>query len=143
MDHEDMVAICLNLIKWLGTFSDIETPHSTVKDLTDGVALGEALTQIAPEWFDPDWMSKLKRDITDNYRLKISNLRKVLKGVLDYYSEVLNQDLGGFNLPDVTEIAERNNEEELSKMIQLVLGCAVNCEDKERELWVFANCAWL
>ena len=25
----------------------------------------------APEWFDPDWMSKLKRDISGNYRLKV------------------------------------------------------------------------
>ena len=25
----------------------------------------------APEWFDPDWMSKLKRDISGNHRLKV------------------------------------------------------------------------
>ncbi|XP_065069361.1 protein Hook homolog 3-like [Rhopilema esculentum] len=136
MDTDDNGSVCENLIKWLGTFPGIEAPHYSVRDLTDGVAMAEALTQIAPEWFDPDWMSKLKRDISGNYRLKISNLKKVLKGMLDYFSEVLNQDLSGFNLPDVCEIAENNNEDELSRMIQLILGCAVNCEEKEQYIQV-------
>lgn len=29
-------------------------------------------------------------------------------------------------------LAEFNTKHELSRMIQLVLGCAINCEDKER-----------
>jgi len=139
MDLEESEKICDNLIKWLGTFPGIEAPHYTVRDLSDGVAIAEVLAQIAPEWFDPDWMSKLKRDISGNYRLKTSNLKKVLKGVLDYYSEVLNQDLSSFNLPDVCAIAETNDRDELARLIQLILGCAVNCEDKEQYIQIIMS----
>ena len=30
-------------------------------------------------------------------------------------------------------LAENNDQDELAKLIQLILGCAVNCEDKERK----------
>jgi len=30
-------------------------------------------------------------------------------------------------------LADHNNKIELGKMLQLVLGCAMNCEDKERK----------
>lgn len=129
MDEE----LCQHLIEWLNTFEGLEGRHSSVSDLTDGVAMAEALTQIAPEWFDADWISKIKTDILDdNYRLKLSNLKKVLKGMMDYYSEVLNQDLSSFCVPDVAQIGEFSNVVELGRMLQLVLGCAINCEDKEQ-----------
>lgn len=123
MDSES----CNHLIIWLNTFEGIEGAHHSAEDLSDGVAMAEVLTQIAPEWFDTDWISKIMRDISsDNHRLKLSNLKKVLKGMLDYYSEVM--DANNFILPDVTKIAERTDKSELGRMIQLVLGCAVNCE---------------
>ncbi|XP_057300171.1 protein Hook homolog 3-like [Hydractinia symbiolongicarpus] len=128
---------CDHLITWLNTFEGLLGNHHTAEDLSDGVAMAEALTQIAPEWFDADWISKIKQDISsDNHRLKLSNLKKVLKGMVDYYSEVLVQDLNSFSLPDVAEIAEFNTKHELSRMIQLVLGCAINCEDKEQYIQV-------
>jgi len=128
---------CQHLIEWLMTFEGLEGRHNSVSDLTDGVAMAEALTQIAPEWFDADWMSKIRRDILDdNHRLKLSNLKKVLKGMMDYYSEVLNQDLSTFCVPDVSQIGEFSNVVELGRMLQLVLGCAINCEDKEQYIQI-------
>lgn len=129
MDSEDL---CDHLTIWLNTFDELEGHHQIAEDLSDGVAMAEVLTQIAPEWFDVDWISKIKRDISDNHRLKLSNLKKILKGMLDYYNEVLSLDLETFTLPDVAEIAEFNNKTELGRMLQLVLGCATNCEDKEQ-----------
>lgn len=124
---------CDHLIIWLNTFDGLEGKHHTHEDLSDGVAVAEVLTQIAPEWFDTDWMSKIQQDISyDNHRLKLSNLRKVLKGMVDYYSEVLGQELSNYEFPDVAEIGEFNNKVELGKMLQLVLGCAINCEEKEQ-----------
>ena len=34
-------------------------------------------------------------------------------------------------------LAERNDKDELARLIQLILGCAVNCEDKERKFFFF------
>ena len=133
MDSES----CNHLIIWLNTFEAIEGAHHCAEDLSDGVAMAEVLTQIAPEWFDADWMSKIMRDISsDNHRLKLSNLKKVLKGMLDYYSEVLFQDSNNFIFPDVSKIAEKTDKSELGRMLQLVLGCAVNCEEKEQYIQV-------
>ncbi|XP_065674385.1 protein Hook homolog 3 isoform X2 [Hydra vulgaris] len=133
MDHE----LCDHLIIWLNTFDGLEAKHQTAYELSDGIAIGEALTQIAAEWFDVDWISKLKHDISpDNHRLKLSNLKKVLKGMIDYYNEVLFQDLSNFKMPDVSLIAEKSDKKELGKMLQLVLGCAINCEEKEQYIQV-------
>ncbi|KAK9308152.1 hypothetical protein QLX08_001657 [Tetragonisca angustula] len=59
-----------NLIKWLDTF-DLEAPHSTAEDISDGVALADVLAQIAPEWFTAAWRAKIKTDVNSNWRLKL------------------------------------------------------------------------
>ncbi len=52
----------------------------------------------------------------------------------DYYTDVLNHTLTGFAMPNLNIILESENtsevEAELSHFLQLVLGCAVNCERK-------------
>uniref|UniRef100_A0A8C2C0I4 Protein Hook homolog 3 n=1 Tax=Cyprinus carpio TaxID=7962 RepID=A0A8C2C0I4_CYPCA len=63
--------------------------------------------------------------------LSISNLKKILKGILDYNHEVLGQQINDFTLPDVSLIAEHSDAAELGRMLQLILGCAVNCEQKQ------------
>lgn len=90
---------------------------------------------------------------------QINNLKKILQMVLDYYNEVgacvwrvygvspsqarfkvilvsvglqvLTQDISGFPLPDLALVAERSDPVELGRLLQLVLGCAVNCERKQ------------
>lgn len=61
----------------------------------------------------------------------MSNLKKILKGILDYNHEVLGQQINDFTLPDVSLIAEHSDAAELGRMLQLILGCAVNCEQKQ------------
>lgn len=51
-----------------------------------------------------------------------SNLKKVVESIFDYYAEVLNIPLNDFIRPDVMRIAEKNNQNELSRMLQLILG---------------------
>lgn len=53
-----------------------------ILELSDGVAIAEALTQIAPEFYTPTWNSKIKTDVGHNWRLKVSNLKKILEGVV-------------------------------------------------------------
>ncbi|XP_068032988.1 protein Hook homolog 3 isoform X6 [Anomalospiza imberbis] len=62
---------------------------------------------------------------------QVSNLKKILKGILDYNHEILGQQINDFTLPDVNMIGEHADAAELGRMLQLILGCAVNCEQKQ------------
>ncbi|XP_068626282.1 protein hook isoform X2 [Battus philenor] len=120
-------ALCDNLIKWLQTLN-LSAKHGNP---SDGVAIAEALTQIAPEYFEPTWISKIKTDVGHNWRLKVSNLKKILEGVVDYHQDILNLSLQEFSRPDVVNIAENADPNDLGRLLQLVLSCAVNCIKKE------------
>lgn len=120
-----------SLIKWLNTF-DLVAEHSSPEDLSDGVAISEALNQIDPEWFSTSWKSKIKTNIGTNWRLRVSNLKKIVEAIIEYYSEFLSQPLSGFIKPNSSKIGEHNDFDELKKLLQLVLGCAINCTQKQQ-----------
>uniref|UniRef100_A0A673I6V5 Protein Hook homolog 3-like n=1 Tax=Sinocyclocheilus rhinocerous TaxID=307959 RepID=A0A673I6V5_9TELE len=98
------VELCESLLTWIQTFA-VEAPCSAVDEMTSGVAMAQVLQKI--------------------------NLKKILKGILDYNHEVLGQQINDFTLPDVSLIAEHSDSAELGRMLQLILGCAVNCEQKQ------------
>ncbi|KAK7593131.1 hypothetical protein V9T40_007883 [Parthenolecanium corni] len=124
--------LCNSLLKWLQTFQLDEShgSYATLDDITDGVAMAQVLHQIAPEWFSPIWLSKIKTDVGDNWRLKVSNLKKIIESVTDYYQEYVNPSLD-FVKPDAVRIGEHKDPSELVKLLQLILGCAVNCNRKQ------------
>ncbi|KAK0138752.1 Protein Hook 3 [Merluccius polli] len=93
--------------------------------------MAQALQKIDMSFFNDGWISRVKPEVGDNWRLKISNLKKVLKGILDYNQEVLGQQINDFTLPDVNLIGEHSDAPELGRMLQLILGCAVSCEQKQ------------
>uniref|UniRef100_A0A672JV04 Hook microtubule tethering protein 3 n=1 Tax=Sinocyclocheilus grahami TaxID=75366 RepID=A0A672JV04_SINGR len=96
--------LCDSLLTWIQTFA-VEAPCSAVDEMTSGVAMAQVLQKI--------------------------NLKKILKGILDYNHEVLGQQINDFTLPDISLIAEHSDAAELGRMLQLILGCAVNCEQKQ------------
>lgn len=124
-----------SLIIWLQTFN---TPAScqTVEELTTGAAMSQALHQIDPAWFTDGWLSRIKTDVEDNWRLKMNNLKKILQMVVDYYNEVLSQEISDFPLPDVSLVAEHSDPTELGRLLQLILGCAVRCERKQEYIQI-------
>uniref|UniRef100_A0A671XA20 Hook microtubule tethering protein 3 n=1 Tax=Sparus aurata TaxID=8175 RepID=A0A671XA20_SPAAU len=109
----------------------VEAPCKTVEDLTSGIVMAQALQKIDIVYFNDAWISRIKPEVGDNWRLKISNLKKILKGILDYNQEILGQHINDFTLPDVNLIGEHSDAAELGRMLQLILGCAVNCEQKQ------------
>lgn len=122
--------LCESLLTWIQTFG-VEAPCAAVDEMTSGVAMAQVLQKIDGMYFTDAWISRVKPDVGDNWRLKISNLKKILKGILDYNHEVLGQQINDFTLPDVSLIAEHSDAAELGRMLQLILGCAVNCEQKQ------------
>ncbi|XP_069818316.1 protein Hook homolog 3 isoform X1 [Dendropsophus ebraccatus] len=126
----DRVDLCESLLTWIQTFH-VDAPCKTVEELTSGVAMAMVLQKIDPTYFDENWLNRIKTDVGDNWRLKISNLKKILKGILDYNHEILGHQINDFTLPDVTLVGEHSDASELGRMLQLILGCAVKCEQKQ------------
>ncbi|EPY79842.1 hook 1-like protein [Camelus ferus] len=46
-------------------------PCQDVKQLTNGVAMAQVLHQIDVAWFNESWLSRIKEDISDNWRIKL------------------------------------------------------------------------
>ncbi|CAF1333306.1 unnamed protein product [Adineta steineri] len=126
----DRRILCDSLIKWMKTF-DLNRTINGAGDLSDGVLIAMCLKNIDANHFNDTWVQKIRTDAGDNYRIKANNLKKVLKNITDYYSEVLGQTLVDFQMPDLNMIAESTDETELSRLLQLVLGCAVSCDRKQ------------
>uniref|UniRef100_A0A670I2J3 Hook microtubule tethering protein 1 n=1 Tax=Podarcis muralis TaxID=64176 RepID=A0A670I2J3_PODMU len=116
------------LLYSLQTFNTAESCKD-VQDLTN-VTLNDAA------WFDKVWLSRIKEDVGDNWRIKASNLKKVLQGITDYYHEFLGQQISEDLLPDLSQISEHSDPVELGRLLQLILGCAVNCEKKQEHIQV-------
>ena len=63
--------------------------------------------------------------------MKASNLKKIVDSVVLYYSDVLDLSLDAHLKPEVLKIAESNDVIELEKLLKLILGLAVNCNEKQ------------
>ncbi|KAF6727921.1 Hook-like protein 1 [Oryzias melastigma] len=98
--------------------------------------MSHALHQIDPAWFNDGWLSRIKADVEDNWRLKMNNLKKILQMVVDYYKEALSQEISDFPLPDLSLVAEHADPVELGRLLQLILGCAVKCERKQEYIQI-------
>ncbi|KAA0706281.1 Protein Hook -like protein 2 [Triplophysa tibetana] len=138
-----------SLFIWLQTF---QMPSCTSKhELTSGVAIAHVLNKIDPSWFNETWLSRIKEDGGTNWRLKVSNLKKILQSIMEYYHdvsmmglmpkrhvlfdvEVLGQQVSDGHVPDVCLIGEMGDVNELGRLLQLVLGCAVSCEHKQEHI---------
>ncbi len=65
-----------------------------------------------------------------------NNLRKIYKSLMDFYSNVLHVTLTKFESPDLQAIAESDSPQHTARLIQLMLGVAINCEQKDSKFTV-------
>ncbi|XP_063795328.1 protein Hook homolog 1 isoform X2 [Pseudophryne corroboree] len=127
--------LCESLIIWLQTFNT-SAPCKTIGDLSSGVTMAQILHQIDSSHFDDSWLARIKEDVGDNRRIKINNLKKILQRIVDYYHEVLGQPVSEYLLPDLSQIAEHSDSREMGRFLQLILGCAINCDQKEEHIQI-------
>ncbi len=52
---------------------------------------------------------------------------------MDFYSDVLHVSLTKFDPPDLQAIAENSSAQHTARLIQLMLGVAINCDQKDSE----------
>lgn len=99
-----------------------------------------ALHQIDANHFSQGWLAKIKTDVpADNKHLKANNLRKIIAAIVEFNESVVHfVKLPDFPLPNVNAAAE-GHREEIGRMLQLILGCAVNCENKQEYIESIMN----
>ncbi|CAN0088523.1 unnamed protein product, partial [Ectocarpus sp. 13 AM-2016] len=113
------------MVEWVNTF-ELSSRCSSLSDLADGVALSEVLLGIAPGLFDP---SAIKRDVGDNWALKLNNLKKVSFNLESFYREGLGFEYPEIDL-DLTSVARTADADGIAAMVQLLVGAAVSCQGK-------------
>ena len=65
------------------------------------------------------------------WALNYGNLKKVLKYALQYYEDHLGMDPSSFPVPDLQRIAKEADEDEMVKLIQLIIVLAVHCDQRD------------
>lgn len=125
--------LCDSLLTWIQIFH-VPSSCARVEELTSGVTIAQVLHQIDAAWFNKAWLGRIKEEANDNWRLRVSNLKKILQSILEYYHDALGQQISDCHLPDVNLIGERADPEEMGRLLQLVLGCAVSCEKKQEQI---------
>lgn len=123
------------LIEWLQIVNDDnDRKKFTPSYLSNGLIFAQTLNQIDPNYFSEEKLvSKIKQDVDTNWRLKVSNLRKVVDALFNYYIDMVGLlNLSDGLKPDVGKIGEKTDKVEIGKLVQLILGCAVNCMEKEK-----------
>lgn len=111
--------VCKSLIKWLQTL--IPNKTITQNEISDGVAMLQVLVQLAPEHFSR-LEPKIKYDVGTIWRVKVSNLKKIVESLVEYYQDVLNLQLLDVSRPDVFKIGETSDLIQLGKLLRLILG---------------------
>ncbi|XP_012584756.1 PREDICTED: protein Hook homolog 2 isoform X2 [Condylura cristata] len=129
----DKAELCVSLLTWFQTF-EVPPPCSSSQDLSSGLAVAYVLNKIDPSWFNETWLQGFSENPDPNWRLKVSNLKTILQSLVEYYQDVLGHPVSEQHLPDVSLIGEFSEPEELGKLLQLVLGCAISCEKKQEHI---------
>jgi len=113
-------------------FSVTNLPED-LSDLCDGVVMFEALSEISMDHFDP---TTIARDLGDNWALKATNLKKLLRNLEEYYHEELQKDADFESIAShINAIAKGEDLENILAFVELIALAVTTCEDKE----VFVN----
>ncbi|XP_075392885.1 protein Hook homolog 2 [Tenrec ecaudatus] len=129
----DKAELCGPLLTWLQTFH-APPPCASPQDLSSGLAIAYVLNQIDPSWFNEAWLQGISDDTGHNWRLKVGNLKRILQSLVEYSQHVLGHPVSEQHLPDVSLIGQFSDPAELGKLLQLVLGCAISCEQKQEHI---------
>lgn len=127
-----------SLLQWLATFHlagqpAVELKNDAYYNLADGYVSARILNQISPHYFTDKWLDGIKPvPPNGSWRLRVSNLKRILQKIHDYASDLQSSQfrLSAIN-PDVTVIAQNFDPDQICRLIQLILFCAINCDKKQ------------
>lgn len=128
-----------SLLQWLATFqlddgTTLNFDDEAYYNLADGYLCARILNKISPKYFSDGWLEGIK-PVGPNGRWpqRVSNLKRILQKIHDYTSDLQSSQFRPDIInPDVLVIAQNFDAGQINKLIQLLLFCAINCDDKEQ-----------
>jgi len=81
-----------------------------------------------PEYLNIEGVNE---NVEGNWALKSSNIRTLMRCIELFYREELGQICDTAEILDIQLISKENNPQEIAKLVELILGCAVQCANKE------------
>lgn len=126
-----------SLLKWLATFELNGQPAIDINDdayynLADGFVCARVLNKISSDYFPDTWLDGI-RPVPPNgsWRLRVSNLKRILQKIHDFSSDLQDPHFTPISIsPDVAVIAQNFDPEQIGKLLQLILFCAIHSEKK-------------
>ncbi len=124
------MALSSAIAEWLTSCFDLPSSVA-IEDFFDGVSAAKILRKIDAEHFDAKFASQIRENVGANSVIAASNVKKLLSKSVEY-NESLGSPLGRFPASlDAHKIAVEKDQEEIGRLLQLILGCAVNCDAKQ------------
>lgn len=90
------------------------------------ISFSHPVVSSAPSYFDP---TTIARHLGENWVLKSSNLRKLVRNLQQFYQEDLKKTTD-FSLIDQTKIARESDANAIASLVELVAAAAVTCAAK-------------
>lgn len=100
---------------------------NTLEDLADGVFLSHVMHHIDPEYMN---LALVNANTAGNWALKASNLKTLVRAIELFYHDELGQLCEAQEVIDVALVAKHDAPKEVAKLVELLLGCAVQCPSK-------------
>ncbi|KAM3171783.1 hypothetical protein ACTXT7_015915 [Hymenolepis weldensis] len=123
------------LLSWVKKFDFVEK-NLELEDLCDGVIISKILIVVSPSSFSSSWQSRIRSGDSLSSSDKCFNLNLIVGAISEFFESVIGQPLAIFQLPNATEISDTG---ELLRLLQLVICCAVNGENKEEYIQAILN----
>lgn len=126
------MATTSTILEFLNQFPTLTctSPPEYLIELSDGVILFEALAEISLDHFDP---TRIARNLGENWALKQTNLRKLVRNLEEFYRDELSKKLElvevGLDIASIAK-ADEDMEENIRVLFQFVAAAAVQCEDR-------------
>jgi len=100
---------------------------STVSDLDDGIAFHRMLCSVDPIHFDPHPVAV---NLGDNWALKGSNLRKLVRNLEDYLHSPLNQSCPSLPSIDLSKISRNADAPNIISLFEIILAAVISSENR-------------
>lgn len=128
------------VLTWLATIfdeaGDADGAPTELAALCDGAALGVALARICPDHVDRAALPSAANDADGNWALAASNLQRLVRALEGAYRGALARDARAVLSRDVDapRIARERAPAELLRLVELVIGLAVQAPGKEARI---------
>jgi len=122
------------VLDWVNTFQShgnvFEEPCASLGDLADGVALFQILSYLDADHFDA---SVLNTATNDNPVTRLSNIKKLVEALEVVLAAKGNNTEEASHI-SIAAIGQQANEDEIMKLLELVLFISVTCDNKEEAI---------